>query len=304
MAEFSVQDVALTGFRVVREHPAALGVWAGLSILLSLLDSLMIVGLGGADANRVLTLGMQPTRPPEEVLAALGRLAPLYAALMGISLVSYAILGAAMNRAVLRPAETRFGFVRFGADELRQLGLGCLMLVVFAAAYLAIGFALGLVVAILLVPLKADVTVAVALVLLGMVVGLAYVWVRLSLAPPLTFDSGRIDLFGSWNLTRGRFWLLLRTYLLALVLTVVVYLLSALVIGAVGAILDSGNTPAAMPRADTQDFKTYFTPFRLVQILLSGGVSALVLPVWFTPPAAIYRHLARSSGVAAASIFA
>ena len=48
-----------------------------------------------------------------------------------------AILGAAMNRAVLRPSEERLGFMRLGADELRQLGLGCLMLVVFAAALVA-----------------------------------------------------------------------------------------------------------------------------------------------------------------------
>lgn len=49
---------------------------------------------------------------------------------------------------------------------------------------------------------------------LGVFVFLIWLAVRLSLASPLTFDTRRVRVFGSFALTRGRFWSLLGAYLL------------------------------------------------------------------------------------------
>ena len=131
--------------------------------------------------------------------------------------------------------------------------------------------------------------VAIALWLFALV----FVGIRLSLAPALTFDTRRINLFGSWAMTRGRFWSLFGAYLLAFALVLVVYLLSFMLIFAVGALLNGGDpAPASMwhdGHVGIADMD-YFAPARLIETALSAGVSALVYPVLFTPPVAIYRR--------------
>jgi hypothetical protein len=91
-------------------------------------------------------------------------------------------------------------------------------------------------------------------------------------------------------------------YALALSLGAVAYLLCALVIAALGAVLNGGDLVSTMTRPDMTTIRTYFTPFRVAETVLSGMVSALVLPVWLTPPSAIYRHVA-PSGLAAGAAF-
>jgi hypothetical protein len=83
--------------------------------------------------------------------------------------------------------------------------------------------------------------VVLALGLLAAVGLMLMLAVRLSLAPPLTFATGRIDLFGSWALTRGRAGRILGAYALTLALVALVYFLSALVVAAVGAVLAGGD---------------------------------------------------------------
>jgi hypothetical protein len=119
--------------------------------------------------------------------------------------------------------------------------------------------------------------------------------VRFSLAPALTFDTHRINLFGSLGLTRRRFWPLFGAYLLAVALAAVVYLLSVLVIFAVGAILNGGDPAAALKTPDGAPLTTYLSPARLLQTAFGAGVWALVWPVLFTPAAAIYRTLGPAS---------
>ena len=299
MAEFSIQEASVTGFRVVREHPRALGAWAVYSVVLSLVSSLILVGLGGADAGRLLAFGAQAGRDPAVMIATFERLIPAYGVLLAVSLVSNAVMGAAMNRAVLRPGDDRFGFLRLGVDELRQLGLGCLALALFAAAYVALAFAVGLVAGLVGAVAKGGAVIVIALGVAATAAALAYLWVRLSLASPLTFDTGRIDLLGSWALTRGRAWRILGTYAVSLLLMALVYLLSALVIAALAALLNGGRPTDALAPSDLRSLGAYFTPFRIAGLVLSGFVTALVLPVWLTPPATVYRSLAPSSLAAA-----
>ena len=123
MAEFSIQDAALTGFRVVREHSRALPYWALFALAQSLLLSGILVGMMGRDYVRLSALVLRSPTDPTEMAGIMGRNLAAFIGAMWVLLVSNAIIGAAMLRAVLRPREDRFGFFRLGPDEARQLGL-------------------------------------------------------------------------------------------------------------------------------------------------------------------------------------
>lgn len=135
-------------------------------------------------------------------------------------------------------------------------------------------------------------------VLLGVVVALAllaawiYVWVRLSLASPLTFATRRINLFGSWRLTRGIFWPMLGAYLVAGILAIVVSLLILAISAAVSAAVGGGLSGLqSMMKPDMSSLATYLTPARFVTIFANAVSTALVWPVLLTPASAIYRSL-------------
>jgi len=301
MAEFSIQDAAFTGFRVVREHPAALAIWALYALLLSLVFVAIFVGLAGREMTQIMQMGVQPPADPAVVLPLLARIAPAYGLFIIVSIGLYAILGAGMVRAVLQPADDRFGYLRLGADELRQLGLGLLTSLVIVGIYLGLFVVLAVVFAI---ATAASNQLGVLVLVIGVpaiIAALVIVLVRLSLAPALTFDTQRVNLLGSWALTRGRFWPLFGTYFLTLVLILMVYFLSSLVIFALGAVVSGGEFAAAMAKPELSSLQAYFTPLQIIRNVMMAGVSALVWPVLLTPPAAIYRLLAPAPAVDAFS---
>lgn len=141
----------------------------------------------------------------------------------------YNVLLTAAQRAVLRPEEGGFAYLRLGADELRQIGLSIIIGILFVAAYMIALFLLGIVAAV--VGLGAgmgapgDASVAGAgfglLTILGLLVifGLMmFLWVRVSLAFPLTLLRRRIVLGEAWRLSRGHFWTLLGAYLVLMLI--------------------------------------------------------------------------------------
>lgn len=85
---------------------------------------------------------------------------------------------------------------------------------------------------------------------LGMVVGLAYVFVRLSLVSPVVVVDGQRNpvaaLRRSWGLTGGSVFHLLAFYALLLIAAVILYLLIAKGLGFIVSLLASGGTSAAI----------------------------------------------------------
>ncbi len=309
MASFSASDVALTGFRVVRERPKTVAIWAVIQLVVSTAFTLGMVSWVGPALTSLNALNGAQARNPSATLALFGQLAPFYLVTLVLSLAFYSILYAAMNRVVLRPAEEGFGYLRLGADELRQLGLFGLIFVMAIGAYIAF----FIVLIVVLIPVSmilggaqntgASVMAGLLAVLIGIGAFCAwiYLWVRLSLASPMTFVTRRVDLFGSWRLTRGQFWPLFGTYAVAVILAVIVSLLTTVVSMAVGALFGGVGGLGALFRPDMSSLGVYLTPARIAGLVIGAVSSALVWPVLLTPAAAIYRSLTGDSDAFAAA---
>jgi hypothetical protein len=293
MEQFSATDAALSGFRLAREHLKTVGVWAVLMTVASLIVSIITIKLAGPQLTAMMELSSEPSTDPQATLAAMKGMGPLFLISAVYSLAIYSVLLAGVNRLVLRPHDVGGAYLRLGADELRQAVVLILVNLMMVAVYLAL-----VVVVALVGGLGAAIGGAPLGVALGLLLGMAAVGVllvlavRLSFAGPLTFDTGKISIKGSWNLTKGRFWPLLGAYFVALVLAFIVYLLLMLIIVVVGAVLGGGIS--AMSQAlhpDMSSLATFFTPAGIVRSLFSGLVSILMSLIVFAPAPTIYAQL-------------
>jgi hypothetical protein len=297
VADFSIQDAAFTGFGVVRQRWRFLAVWAGLALVASVLLTVSIISVAGPEMMILQSLSASARPDPAAVVPILVRLGPLYLVLIPCTLVFNGVLLAAMNRAVLRPNDHKLAYLAVGPDEFRQMGLLVLIFIAFTIVYIVL--MIGLIIAAALFASVLHVSAAVvglAVALFGFA-GMVWLAVRLSLASALTFESRRVTMFGSWALTKGRFWPIFGTYVLVLALAAVIFLLTWVVILAVVALATGGNLAAAVAPSDFRSLGSYFTVAKLVQLVLGAGVSALLWPVILTPPAAILRHIIASGGV-------
>ena len=134
--------------------------------------------------------------------------------------------------------------------------------------------------------------VMLAILLPTMACAFIFLGVRLSLASPLTFATGRITIRGSWTMTRHRFWPLFGTYLIAFALSLVVSALT-LAIAVLAVAILGGGLQALGPafQSDTSTVSAILTPARLVYLAISAIGAALTSPITMCPPAAIYQAL-------------
>ncbi|HEY3799001.1 MAG TPA: hypothetical protein VGL58_11660 [Caulobacteraceae bacterium] len=304
MAGFSAADAALTGFRIVWEKPAAVAVWAVAQFAMTLGLSLFIAVTAGPAFDRMMQMGFSLNAADMEQVIDLGRqLAPTYVAVLSALLVFYAVLWGAMNRAVLRPGASAFGYLRLSADELRQLGLLLVLAGLAFGLYVAVSFAafaVGAVLESLMGP--AGLSLMLALWIVGEAAAFIFFGVRLSLVSAQTFSTRHIDLAGAWRLTRGRFWPLLGTYAVAFALVLVVIALSWAIAIAAAAILGGGvGALGGLFQGGVGTMAMILSPGRLAYVAVSSVGSALGFPVTMAPPAAVYRAL--DSGRAGSRVF-
>lgn len=294
MGEFSATDAALSGFSFVRRRPAAVALWAVILLVIHLAFGAALVALAGPELAAVQAANLSGPQDPAAALALMARLLPLYAATALFALVFFSIAWATIDRAVLREGDAGFGYVRLGADEVRQ---GLLLLLIFAVmlgAELVAGVLLGVAIVVVSLILRAPGGEGVVPLITFLIAFCAFVFVsvRLSLTSPLTFDTRKVDLFGSWRLTRGRFWKMLGAYVLVWMLAILVYILVAIIAVALAAAIGGGlNGIALMFRPDSSSAASYFSPVRLVIMVVNAAASALVWPLLLMPSATIYRQI-------------
>ena len=293
MSKFSASDAAFVGFRLVREHPRTVAVWAVLMTVLSLISSTITIKLAGPQLTEFMAISADKDASPETMLAVMGGLVPLMGVSLIYSLALYSVILAAVNRMVLQPGDNRSAYLRFGPDEVRQAGALILVNLILLAVY----FAAILVSAILLgIGIAAGGGAIAGLAGLIGFVGVAclmiYFAVRLSFASTMTFDTGRIAIKSSWTMTKGHVGAMLGAYVLATVMAVIVYLLVMTIVAAVGVIASGGITGlGGLFEPDMTSLETFFTPIGVARAVFAGVISVLTSLIVFSPAPEIYRIL-------------
>lgn len=294
MTAFSATDAAFEGFRITRERPRILLIWAGFYLIISFLMPILLVTMGGQDLMALEAAANSPDADPAAALQNLAALAPMYAILLPAGLAVQAVLAAAVYRAILRPTESRYGYLRLGSDEMRLAVLTLIYFLLTALAVVAVvlvgGIAAGVAYSVMGSPL---VGVALGLFFLGL---LFFAAVRLSLAPVMTFAEERISIFESWRLTKGQFWKLVGAYSLAIASVVVVLMLATVIFMAIAAIAAGGDI-AAVATIFTPDLSSvgaYFTVPMIAYTIFGAFLNAFYYAVLVAPAAVAYRELTKA----------
>lgn len=290
MSQFSASDAAFSGFRVVRENLKTVGVWVLIMTVVSIVYSVVMIHLFGPEMNAfstyIQTAGGDPD--PNEAAAVLAKIAPASLVSLPYLIVVNAVMFAGVNRLILRPHEGGLLRLRLGGDELRQAGVWVLFNLTLFGVFL-----LGGILSAFFGAMKDAIGVLLALLVnVGMLGGLIYLAIRLSLSSAATFDAGKVVFFRSMPLTKGLFWPLLGAYFLAVVMCVIVFLLLFTIVSAVATIL-SGDLGAAgrLMQADSSSLKAFFTPMGIAQTAFSGLMSVLTTLIIFAPAPTIYKTL-------------
>jgi hypothetical protein len=297
---FSATDAALEGFKITRGRPAALLAWAGILLVALLVSDALIIAVLGARLEAMGDFKSLATHPPQEAVKFLPAMLGGELIQIVVVLLLMGLIYASVDRAVLRPGEGGFAWLAFGADEARQVAVLFCYEVARTAAFL-VGFLVAFV--ILEIPLGAlgnpGMFVAFFFATLGGVAASVWVGVRLSLGPPATFDQRRFVLFGAWSLTKGQFWDLLGSYIIAWIFSLIVWL----PVGYLGVLIANalpGPEPTLVPISLVAPVPTGFASLlnakMVVNVVFGAFAGALALPLQIAPAAYAYREIARAAG--------
>jgi hypothetical protein len=288
---FSATDAAFEGFRVVRQHPRALVFWA---LFYAVLIAAALALVGGSViglmsmAEQLETSG---AASPEAFLPVLTSYAAILGVILPISLVASAMLYAAVSRAVLRPAESAFGYLRLGMDEVRVLVVSVALFLVYMVLATVVAVLIGVVAGI---ATSAEMPALwLVVVLLVIAAAALFIWlsVRLCLAIPITMAERRIAIFDSFGVTKGRFWPLLGMALLAGVMSIVVSLLGSLVAMPVQLATGGLQGLAELEGEGLPVILQAAWPAIAAWVVVNAIMSALQVAVVYAPFSAAYRDL-------------
>jgi hypothetical protein len=263
-------------FRLIREHPAAVAVWGLIYTVAAAGMALAMLPLLQAQAGGAVS-----------PLAMVGRMLLLQVAFF----ILFVILMTAAQRAVLRPRESGFAFLRLGMDELRMLALSVILGILFY-----VGFLIVLVIVVMLVAgagAAAGAGVAGAAAIIGVIAAVAAMaWpaTRLSLAFPLTLVRGKIIIGESWRRTKGRFWTLFAAYLAIFLMIFLLSILVGLVTSGsyIADMVQNMGNPAGMQQA-----------MRAEVARQTGGVNAMMVVGWILSGVVGALYVALGSGAVA-----
>lgn len=292
---FSASEAAFEGFRVLRREPKTALVWAAFQLVTTVVAMLIMQPFLNRLSAALITPGTTPT--PAEAMAFMSEAGRFYLMAVPVYLIIGAVFTAAVYRAALRPEDKGFGRLELGGDELKLVGLYVLMIAVFFVVGLAVtivGSTIGVGVAMALKATAAASVIVIGVVYLAMLIVLLWVWVRLSFAAPLTFTQGRINLFASWALTKGRFWPLFGCYLLALIFVLLIFLVYGSVLGVLAIGMNGGSLTRAasvMMRPDYSSYASLFTPLFVVRLVIGAVVTMVASTIMIAAPAAAYREI-------------
>ena len=278
---FAPWAAALAGFRLVRERPLTVAVWAAAIFLARLAGMVVTTAISGRYMPALDAAMNAKTVNVDAVAAAYHNVAPGYLAGAALALPAFAVVMAAIFRAYMRREQGKGFFLRLGRAEAAMLAL---IVVLNLMIMFGLSFGAALIATAASLIAQADAAGGALAEGLGLtllagaaLLGLA----RLSLAWPMSFQAGRPILLRAWGATRGRGWALLGAFAMAEALMIVVgVLLFSIAGGLAGALLVAmGGALEDLPdvlRAPTAVIEV----FRPAPLLFSLG-EALLLTLGF-----------------------
>lgn len=288
---FSATDAAFEGFRLTRRAPVAMALWALLYVVMMVV-TVALMGPSLATLMAEVARLQEMASPQPEDLQSLGA---FYALLVGtalpLSLLVTAVLAAAVARAVLRPAESAFGYMRLGMDELRVLGVTLVLFVVFAIAWTLPFVLAGVIGGVATASGQGWLWLVAVLLGLAGVAGVIWLLVRLSLSVPLVVAERRFAPFDSFALTKGRFWPLLGMAVISVVMAMIVGLLGSIVVMPITLMTGDLERLAAFEGASLTELLQGAAPALIAFGVINGILSALQLAIMYAPFSAAYRDL-------------
>jgi hypothetical protein len=221
---------------------------------------------------------------------------PLMLIALPVGLMYAATLIAGVNRAILRPEEKAFFYLRLGADEMRQAVVLLVQALGWFGVYLLVVLVVFLTVGVGALstgldgetPSAGGIGAMIGSILLAGLGGFAlalFLLVKFSLASAQTFQTGRINIFGSWTLTKGRFWPILGAFLLVFVFMIMISIAQSVIqlIGQMSVL--SGEMAAIVVGVG-------------ISVLISSVISTVIHVVAYAPAPTIYKAITTSDSAA------
>ena len=295
MSDFAATDVAFTGIRFVRHNLRTVAVWAGVQLAFTIVVQMAVIATMGPALASLQRFGTRGN--PQQSLALLQNVLPFEGLAILGSLIFYAIVYATMNRAVLRPSDRGFAYIRLGMDEVRQFLVLLIWVVLGFFFELILALVVGIMAAVMFGLGRGGLQVAAPfLVVFVMLVATFLAWVPFSLCFAQTFDRKRVMPFDSLSLAGPRYWKMCGAYLLTLVVAFVIWLLGTIITFALAGAAGGGATIATLlARPPVATIGAMFAFPSLVAIVLSALLTPLLLALLLMPAPEIYRHLSGAS---------
>ena len=288
-------------FGLLRDHPLSVLVWvllhvAGFALLLLAIQPLF--ALYSDFLTSQLALGPNHKLDPQALQPFIARMQAtggiVFLAELGLFALLMVLL-TATQRAVLRPEERGFCYLRLGGDELRQIALGFILIVGFYVGMFVAILVFGIVIAIIAATSGSAGLVALLafLAFILLIAAAIYGMVRFSLAFPMTFVRREFAFGEGWRASKGRFWTLFGAYfVIALFQQVLMSIVMSFVFFSVFAnVVPAENNPEAAQLAVQHLFEQFLGPAGAALWLGMGAIGGLGITLFGGAMAAAVRDL-------------
>ncbi len=291
-------DFAFEGFRIIRERPKLIAFWGVITLFGYGVMSLIMVHVAGPELAAFNTMLVNSPAMPGarfDQASVAQMMQPILLAgvfCLPVYLIMTSVLVCALCRVSLGETDDRLGFLAFGGQELRMIVVRAVTLALLIGLFggiCVVGGFVGLLAS------SASPQAATGMQTLSGIVGLgAAIWLglRLSLNGPQSFETRRIDIFGSFAMTNERFWSLFTGYATAMALAVVVRFLCDKIIEAIQVLSLGLKVTGDMIMPDLTSLSTFLTPESVIALVLTFVfIAPLMAAIQLGAPVAAYRIL-------------